>query len=149
MQLELVNQSTKRIPKKFLQKWVKDIAKFAVKDIDPHRYREKELVVAFLDEKPARALNKQYRGKNYATDVLSFESEDPSSLGELVICPQVIAEQAKEHGLTIQLELGYMVLHGFLHLLGYDHEATENEAELMFELQDRLFDKLVAASKRR
>ena len=145
----LVNQSVKRVPKKFLQKWVKDIAKFAVKDIDSQRYRGKELVVAFLDEKPARALNKQYRGKNYATDVLSFESEDPSSLGELVICPQVIAEQAKEHGLTIQLELGYMVLHGFLHLLGYDHETTEDEAELMFELQDRLFDKLVAASKRK
>ena len=72
---------------------------------------------------------------------------DDESLGDLVICLDVIKRQAKEHGLTVQEELGYMVLHGFLHLLGYDHEANVRDAKKMFTLQDDLFEKLLKKSK--
>ena len=99
----------------------------------------KTLTLVFLDQKEAKNLNQQFRGKNYATDVLSFSSMDPNSLGELILCWPVLKKQAKEHGLSQKLELTYMVLHGLLHLLGFDHEEDEMRAKEMFELQDAIF----------
>ncbi len=87
-------------------------------------------------------MNHEFRGKDYATDVLSFDSLEPTSLGELVLCPEVLKRQAQEHGLTYQQELGYMLLHGVLHLLGYDHETNPKDAEKMFALQDAVFETL-------
>lgn len=101
--------------------------------------KSKTLTIVFLNQKEAKKLNQQFRGREYATDVLSFSSMDPSSLGELVLCWSVLKKQAKEHGLTQKLELAYMVLHGVLHLLGFDHEKDEAGAIEMFELQDELF----------
>lgn len=141
MHVTIVNHSSARISRKFLSEWV---ATLSLQPKLKKGLKGKELVIAFLDEKPARKLNKQFRGKDYATDVLSFGSEgDPESLGELVICPKVIARQAKEHGLSTREELAYMVLHGVLHLLGYDHETSEKDAKVMFKLQDSLFEKLL------
>jgi probable rRNA maturation factor len=57
----------------------------------------------------------------------------------------VIAVQAREHGLLVREELGYMIIHGFLHLLGYDHEKSPGAAEKMFNIQDQLFEKLLAS----
>jgi probable rRNA maturation factor len=144
MKLTLVNRSGKPVPRVFLKDWVRRMARLASSSVDPSIYRKKELVIVFLDEKEARRLNREYRGKDYATDVLSFEGLESSSLGELVICPRVISRQAKEHGLLVREELGYMVLHGFLHLLGYDHERSRKEEKLMFAIQDALFEKLLA-----
>ncbi len=81
--------------------------------------------------------------KNKPTDVLSFDPIEPDDLGELVLCPSVLRKQAKEHKLKYEIELGYMVIHGVLHLLGYDHEKTEKEAKKMFRLQDLVFDALL------
>jgi probable rRNA maturation factor len=94
-----------------------------------------------------KKLNQQFRGRDYATDVLSFEGQGLSDdggavLGELVLCMPVIKRQAKEHGLSLNEELGYMVLHGILHLLGFDHERTRAEAARMFKVQDEIFAKL-------
>ncbi len=86
-----------------------------------------------------RRLNKTFRGKDYATDVLSFDATDPESLGELVLCPEVIQRQAKEHELSDFAEYAYMVLHGILHLLGYDHEKDDKAAREMYRLQDKIF----------
>ncbi len=102
----------------------------------------KSIALVFKDERDARALNMEYRKKDYATDVLSFSSSDPDSLGELVLCPQVIDRQSKEHNLNFEQELTYMILHGILHLLGYEHEDDlEKEREMMF-LQDTVFSKI-------
>ncbi len=106
----------------------------------PRVLKGKELILVFLDTRDAKKLNSQFRGKDYATDVLSFDPIDPQSLGELVICPQVLKKQAKEHELSYNLELGYMVLHGVLHLLGFEHEDNEEDAAVMFKLQDEIFD---------
>jgi probable rRNA maturation factor len=143
MQLQIINQSRRPVPQRFLQAWVRAMSRLAARKINPKRYREKELVLVFVGAREQRKLNKTYRGKDYATDVLSFESLEPGSLGELVICPEVISRQAKEHGLLVREELGYMVLHGFLHLLGYDHETSERDAKKMFKLQDELFEELL------
>jgi probable rRNA maturation factor len=148
MELMIVNSSGARVPKKFLTEWVRNLNRLGARFVSPKRYRGKELTIAFLSQNEARKLNKSYRGKDYATDVLSFSSDDPASLGELVICPEVIARQARQHGLLIREELGYMVIHGFLHLLGYDHERSRREEQRMFLIQDRLFEQLLSRSSR-
>lgn len=147
MNLNIVNQSKTRIPRKFISEWILLISKNLQKSkVLSKADSQRELTLVFLDPKPAKALNLEFRGKNYATDVLSFDSDDIESLGELVMCPEVLKKQAQEHGLTFQVELGYMLIHGVLHLLGYDHETGEKDAAEMFGIQDRLFEKLLKKS---
>jgi probable rRNA maturation factor len=141
MQVQLLNHSDVRMPRKFLQKWTTLIAKELHPATSPKQRSllVRELVVVFLDTADARKLNRQFRQRNYATDVLSFAPTDGTQLGELVICPQVVRRQALEHGWSFQIELSYMVLHGVLHLLGYDHEGSARQARRMFALQDKIF----------
>lgn len=148
MNLLIVNESKASIPRKFLTTWGELLSKELIKrKAVSKKFNDIELTLVFLDLKPAKKINKEFRNKDYATDVLSFESMTPDSLGELVLCPEVLKKQSKEHGLTFQMELGYMVLHGVLHLLGYDHEIGEAEAREMFELQDDLFEVLLKKIK--
>ncbi len=141
MNLTIINRSGVRVPRKFVEAWLKALTPLLKKEkLEP--LPKRDFTIVFVDQKQIRKLNKTYRGKDYATDVLSFEGDSKSSFGELVISPQVIKRQAKEHGLSMQDELGYMVLHGVLHLLGYDHEKSKREANRMFTLQDKLFERL-------
>lgn len=149
MTLLIVKQSKTRIPREFLHKWteqlVRQLQKRNIKYFSskgPPCWADLELTLVFMDAKPAQKLNKTYRNKNYATDVLSFAGDGVTGLGELVICPQVISRQAKEHKLSVWQELGYMVIHGVLHLLEYDHEKSARDAQIMFDLQDDLFEYL-------
>ena len=143
MKVVVVNESKHAIPKKFIEQWTESVtAELRKRKVINAEKAKRELTLVFLDKKPAQKINKEFRGKDYATDVLSFDSMDPSSLGELVLCPEVLKKQAKEHGLTFQKELGYMLLHGILHLLGYDHETSEEDAKEMFGIQDMIFEKL-------
>lgn len=98
------------------------------------------LQLVFVTKPMMAKLNREFRGKSYATDVLSFAPTEPGSLGELVFSLDVLKQQAKAHDMKFQDELGYMVLHGVLHLLGYDHEESEAGARRMFRLQDKVFD---------
>jgi len=144
MKILVINQSSVRAPRKFIENWCSQIQKeFLKRKVFDKNTASKELTLVFLDPKEAKANNKQFRGKDYATDVLSFEGMSPDSLGELIMCPQVLQKQAKEHGLKYQEELGYMILHGILHLLGYDHETSPKDAEKMFGVQDEVFAKLL------
>lgn len=144
MKVLIVNESKHAAPRKFIQTWMElltaELKKRQVLSADQAR---RELTMVFLDKKPAQKINKEFRGKDYATDVLSFDSMDPSSLGELVLCPEVLKRQATEHSLTYRQELGYMLLHGVLHLLGYDHETSEKDAREMFAIQDAAFEVLL------
>jgi len=144
LNVTLVNQSKDTLPRTFLKNWVAEMSAQIFKETGRFDFDKKELVVVFLSEREAKNLNKKFRGRDYATDVLSFSAdEDDDLVGELVICPKVIKRQAKEHGLLVKEELGYMVLHGFLHLLGYDHEGSKAKAKKMFQIQDLLFKKLL------
>lgn len=140
MKLNIINQSQVSVPRSFLKKWTEALVFELQKKAFPTSLKNKELILVFLDPGPAKKLNLQFRNRNYATDVLSFDPIDPQSLGELVLCPQVLKKQAKAHDLSFQMELGYMVLHGVLHLLGYEHEDSEERAQEMFKLQDEIFD---------
>jgi probable rRNA maturation factor len=93
-----------------------------------------EVAIALVSDARMRTLNRSYRQKDYATDVLSFspDSRDPSPetrapiLGDLVIATGVAKRQAREAGHSYQTELRVLALHGLLHLLGYDHERPED-----------------------
>jgi probable rRNA maturation factor len=151
MNVLIVNESEHSVPRKFVQAWVDDVvAELKKRKIVSAVQTKKELTLVFLDKKPAQKINFEFRGKDYATDVLSFDSMDPTSFGELVMCPEVLKRQSKEHKLSYAEELGYMLLHGILHLLGYDHEKSEAEAAEMFGLQDAIFERLLkkVASKK-
>ena len=100
------------------------------------------LQIAIVDQTEMQNLNFKFRRKKKPTDVLSFAAAEPDSLGELAICWPVICEQARAHGHTQQEEMGYMILHGILHLLGFDHEKSDKEARAMYRLQDTLFEQL-------
>ncbi len=106
-----------------------------------------ELSLALVDIDEMVELNTKYRGKEGPTDVLSFgcddpcpvESDEPITLGDVVIAPEVAEEQAREVGNTIEEELNLLLVHGILHLLGYDHESDE-DAEVMQQRERAVLD---------
>jgi probable rRNA maturation factor len=104
------------------------------------------VTVAFVSDRQMRELNRQWRGKTGTTDVLSFpagEDEfanpDGSNLGDVVISVEQAARQSREHGLTLDKEIAQLILHGLLHLCGYDHETDKGE---MNRLELKLRNKL-------
>jgi probable rRNA maturation factor len=95
---------------------------------------DRTATIVFVSDAVIKKLNRQFRGQNHATDVLSFpteaerfESENQSSLGEIVISAERAAVQAKQNGLTFDNEVQQLILHGLLHLCGYDHETDKGE----------------------
>jgi probable rRNA maturation factor len=84
-----------------------------------------DLSVAIVSDRRMRALNRQFRGKDAVTDVLSFPAQDRGFLGDIVIAAGVSKRQAREAGHSVQTELRVLALHGLLHLLGYDHEGDD------------------------
>lgn len=106
------------------------VAKIVLKG--ENRVREK-ISLAFVNKSEIKKLNKKFRGKNKETDVLSFLLNEKNLLGEIVICPEV-AETEKE--------MVKALIHGILHLLGYEHEKSKKEAELMEKQQQKYFIKV-------
>jgi probable rRNA maturation factor len=137
-----INQTKSRQPRQFIENFIEAvILELKKKKIWPYK-ANLELTLVFLEASEAQQLNAKYRQKKYATDVLSFAGA-PGHLGELVLCPEVLRRQSKEHGLLYREELAYMVIHGILHLLGYDHEKGPKQAREMFAIQDQIFEKLI------
>lgn len=130
---------------KIIQKQVKRVLfVLSKKRIRNKKFLKKNLVIVFVGQSEMKKLNLQFRGHNKVTDILSFDGEVDQrekkvTLGELVLCAPQIQKQAKEHKLLFEEELFYMLLHGVLHLLGYDHEKSKREARLMFRIQDQIF----------
>ena len=112
-----------------------------------------EMSVTFMNNAEIREINRDYRNKDQATDVISFALEDegegelavifdededfdlPRNLGDIMISVERAKEQAEEYGHSFDRELGFLAVHGFLHLNGYDHMTPEDEKE-MFTLQE-------------
>jgi len=103
--------------------------------------------VIFVDNETIQTINKDYRGMDKVTDVISFAFEDNGKLvynnirllGEIYICIPRMIEQAKEYGHSEKRELSFLAVHGLLHLLGYDHMKKEDE-KVMFALQELILD---------
>lgn len=101
-----------------------------------------ELTVRFVDAEEGRSLNAQYRGKDYATNVLTFPyAREPVLAGDLVLCLPVVLREAAEQGKPAAAHFAHLVVHGMLHLLGYDHE-TGAEARIMEQMERAILDRL-------
>ncbi|MBT2665517.1 rRNA maturation RNase YbeY [Peribacillus simplex] len=114
--------------------------------------KDTELSVTFVDNDRIREINKEYRHKDSATDVISFALEEmgedeveivgaemPRMLGDIIISIERTKEQAEEYGHSFDRELGFLALHGFLHLLGFDHMNEEDE-KVMFTKQKEILE---------
>ena len=112
-------------------------ADFAVKALDAIGKNESSATIAFVSDKRIRKLNQQFRSVDKATDVLSFPADGPEpELGDIAVSVDTAARQAKENGLSFDNEIAQLILHGLLHLSGYDHE-TDNGEMNRFELRLR------------
>ena len=91
-----------------------------------------EIAVRIVGEDEGRALNLQYRGKDYATNVLTFDyTRTPVVAADLVLCGPVVAREAAEQGKTLQAHYAHLLVHGTLHAQGWDHETSERDALAM------------------
>jgi probable rRNA maturation factor len=94
--------------------------------------QDAEITVRVVDEVEGRALNQTYRGKDYATNVLTFDYEqNPLVLADLVLCAPVVAQEAAAQGKTLAAHYTHLLVHGTLHAQGWDHETSEVDAEAM------------------
>ena len=132
--IEVVNrQRTKKI---ILKPWVQRTQNM----LDALGSSHSSVTIAFVSDNKIRSLNQQFRGINKPTDVLSFPSDlETGELGDIAISVEAAARQAKENGLTLNEEIAQLILHGLLHLSGYDHETDNGE---MNRLELRLRTKL-------
>lgn len=125
-----------------------DFIKWAWQAIKPYYYRA-EISLLLLPAEQARHYNQTYRNKDYATNVLSFESdealmvgdEQPVLRGDIVICPDVVRAEAAEQGKTVEAHFAHLTVHGVLHLMGYDHQ-DDTQAQTMETLEIRFLNQL-------
>lgn len=94
-----------------------------------------EATLRIVDEEEGRMLNRDYRGKDYATNVLTFPLvEEPWLVGDIILCAPVVAREAHEQNITLEAHYAHLTVHGILHMHGYDHEE-EHQAELMESIE--------------
>lgn len=118
-----------------LERWISSA-------LQSQQFESAEVSVYIVDESEGQELNAQYRGKNYPTNVLSFPADIAEEvgiplLGDLVICAPVVEREAQEQGKTLQAHWAHMLIHGTLHLIGFDH-IDDDEAETMEALETQI-----------
>ncbi len=125
------------------------IAKWARAALKGHASEEVELVVRIVDETEGAALNRRYRHKAGPTNVLSFSYEspvpqgtaEPALLGDIVICGPVVAREARSQGKDVAAHWAHMVVHGIMHLRGYDH-IHDTDTKIMEEMETQVVRRL-------
>jgi len=121
-----------------IERWVASALK--------QRQSDSEVSVRIVDAEESRSLNHRYRGKDKATNVLSFPSDLPEELdlpllGDLVVCASIVESEAEEQGKSLDAHWAHMIIHGTLHLLGYDH-IEDKDADEMEALETELITAL-------
>lgn len=152
MEITLINKTNQDIAE-YLP-FFESIAENAEKILElPDDY---EISVTFVRSQTIHKINRDYRGIDRPTDVISFAirddqedfiDEEEKDLGDLFININYCAKQAKEYGHSYKRELGFLFTHGLLHCLGYDHMKPEDE-KVMFALQDQILDPIISRSER-
>ena len=132
--IEVNNLTGFRVNKDFLKK-------IAQKVLANEKKNKTELSIALVGPSRIKELNKKYRKKDKVTDVLSFIYNKSS--GEIAICLQEVKKNAKKFDSIFKKELARVLIHGTLHLLGYDHEGSEKEAEKMRKKEEYYFSKIL------
>lgn len=143
--IEINNQTSFRVDKKLFTGIAKKLLK------GENREREK-ISLAFVGKEDIKKLNKKYRGRNKPTDVLSFDFKSKIKnqklskelgLGEILICLDVVKENAQKYGNDFQQEMIKVFTHGILHLCGYDHEKTKKQAVEMEKIEKKYLSKIL------
>ena len=122
-----------------LKKIIMDTAKASIAECDISERCSVDILIVDLDN--MRKINKDKRGIDVPTDVLSFPTGESSFLGDIVITYEKIFSQSEDYGHSPERETGFLTAHAMLHLMGYDHDTPENEAE-MFEKQELILSGL-------
>ncbi|CDH23792.1 rRNA maturation RNase YbeY [Xenorhabdus bovienii] len=139
LDLQIACENPEGLPDEALfQRWLENVL--------PQFQAESEVTIRLVDEAESHDLNLTYRGKDKPTNVLSFPFEAPPEvklplLGDLIICRQVVEQEAEEQQKTVEEHWAHMVIHGSLHLLGYDH-IEDDEAEEMESLETEILQKM-------
>jgi probable rRNA maturation factor len=126
--------------------WIK---KIVGKTLAETKIGSADISVAFVGNQEIKKWNKQYRGKDKVTDVLSFDyrgrktpiektQKNAEISGEIIVCCERAVSQAKEHGWSAEREIKLLLVHGLLHLAGYDHEKSLKEARKMEKFQEKI-----------
>jgi probable rRNA maturation factor len=106
-----------------------------------------EITVRIVGAEEGQALNRDYRGKDYATNVLTFDyTQAPVVTADLVLCAPVVEREARENGKTLQAHYAHLLVHGTLHAQGWDHETGEQDAEEMEALEIGILSRLGIAN---
>lgn len=137
LDLQVACETTELPDEKLLMEWAQSALSVA--------NTESEMTIRIVDESEIQALNRDYRGKDKPTNVLSFPADIPEELGinllgDLIICAPVVNREAKEQGKTQTAHWAHMVIHGTLHLQGYDH-IEPDEANVMETLEVEILSK--------
>jgi rRNA maturation RNase YbeY len=124
-----------------------ELRKIAAELLVSVQHSRSELSIALIGDHEMRPLNAKYRKKNRTTDVLSFAVKDQPEvggfiLGDVVISVEQARRQAKERKTTLKREMATLLIHGLLHLLGYDHERSTRQAKIMFAKEQKLRQRL-------
>ncbi|MBN6186171.1 rRNA maturation RNase YbeY [Aneurinibacillus sp. BA2021] len=153
IEIEFIQEYEPELPQAVL-----DLLQRALEEAARTEEVEGEVTVTFVDNERIHELNREYRGIDRPTDVLSFAMNDegeeemeifleegmeemPNMLGDIIISVPKAQEQAEEYGHTFEREMGFLAVHGFLHLMGYDHETEAEEAE-MFGKQEAILNRV-------
>ncbi|WP_125604452.1 rRNA maturation RNase YbeY [Lapidilactobacillus bayanensis] len=152
MNLEIINEQ--HVLPVEREEWIRNLVEFAANKLDLPA--DAEMSISLITDDKIREINREYRDKDRVTDVISFAIEDdesdlpdfeelaaelniPRNIGDLFIAPEHVKEQAVEYDHTFDREFGYTIVHGFLHLNGYDHIEPEDE-KVMIKLQEEILD---------
>jgi len=103
-----------------------------------------ELSLVFVGSQKIKILNQKFRGYAKPTDVLSFDGDGRVSLGELIFCAEIVKKKAKKLRLPAKVYFGMLMIHGILHLLGYEHEQGGAQEAEMFSLQNKIMRKVAS-----
>ena len=142
MSIGIFNITEEKIDKSFVRK----VVKHTLKKMEAEK---SEVNIIFVGLEEIHEINKTYRNVDRPTDVISFALEDTEDvtvyeervLGDIYICLDKVHEQAKEYGHTEIREMAFLIVHGLLHLLGYDHMIKEEE-KIMFGLQEEILNEM-------
>lgn len=150
MKLSLSLQQSFQSPELVLKRaYIKKVVETSLRHIDTQS--DCEIGIACVDNDESHKLNLEYRGKDKPTNVLSFPSDLPDEMaqileafpiGDLVICIPVVLQEAQEQNKAALTHFTHMLVHGTLHLMGYDHETSEADAEEMEALEIEILAKL-------
>lgn len=143
MQISIQNKQKKyRMNRKKVLQWVRDI-------LIMQKYQEGEVGLIFVNDRQIRAYNRDYRHKDRATDVLAFPMLEgiggelhPQFLGDVMISLEMVKREAGLYGRSRTRQLLILLIHGLLHLIGYDHERSPREAERMSRREKYILKKL-------